>query len=493
MKRVVVQVGALVLSNISALSIGCSLRALDELESATLSECEPALRAQCARAGASCDRVASLLGEPTPVCRWEDVSSEEQCATETFGAWMTTHSPWALDHPNSVAPEVTGACIGESPGTAVSARVELCFEFQAAFLANGGDFPLPDENEPARGVRFRVTDGSGLASQHDADPVTGCKTLELDGLARYEVTVLSQAALADGNQIQLKLDDSQADPFEWTATTSLVPSVLPEARVRYVWPADPLGNGIPHVSTVMAALVRTVGTRALTRGETYRAYFEGSTCRLPCVESDRSGASSVYLPDPRVDKFAISNMVALLATQQRLGGEIGSVGGDLPDCSLAAANASRCANGATHVAGTTGFEMGTEEYGNCAFIHGWSHYVATSVWNRPDEPNCDYKQQNPFGDCYEPGSAAAHCYDGLEPSLLGIGFERDWLTALWALERFDGCAIPFPIIADILTSANPRAWTNASARSALIAAAPPHLSRSAFECLETTLTTRVIH
>jgi hypothetical protein len=118
--------------------------------------------------------------------------------------------------------------------------------------------------------------------------------------------------------------------------------------------------------------------------------------------------------------------------------------------------------------------------------------LRSSIWNRPDERDCQYKQPGHVGDCYDPGSAAAYCYAGAEPSLAGVGFERDWLTALWALERFDGCGIPFAVITDIMADASPLAWINGSARQALIEAAPQHLSRGALDCLQATLTTRII-
>lgn len=93
-------------------------------------------------------------------------------------------------------------------------------------------------------------------------------------------------------------------------------------------------------------------------------------------------------------------------------------------------------------------------------------------------------------DCYEPGSAAAACQADV-PQSLPTGFERDWLTTFWAMERKDGCAIPFATIGDIWASANPVSWGNGDAKAKLLEAAPRLLEGAALDCFAATLSARI--
>lgn len=454
--------------------------------------CDPLHAEQCARDGASCDLVENGAEAPSALCRWSAADSEELCTSQTPGHWIAPDSVFALEHPGSVSPSRRGACLNEPAGATTWTSVELCLDFEHAFLADGGDFPSQGTID-ARGVRFIVTDGAGVETAHYADPITGCKTIALDTFGAHRVRVRSIAAFGDGNEVMVLNDDVEAVNFGWTAAPGLVPAALPELSLNFSWPVTPPGNATPNVSNVMAALVATFTSHALTTDQYYRVYLRGGTCPEPCVALDPKGNRAVFLNGNGSNPFDITRLVAELATFYRLGGAVGGdagVAGDAGDCGLLDPAASSCANGPGHTAGSVEYPMGSEEYGNCAVSNGWAHYVSASVWNRSDQADCTYGGLSSVSDCDAPGSARASCYGEAEQTL-DTGFERDWLSTFWALERLDGCGLPFAVIADIWESANPTAWAHADARSALLAAAPLHTSGAALDCFEATLSSGI--
>ena len=453
--------------------------------------CDALQAEQCAAQGASCDVVASGTGTTSALCRWSAADSEELCTSQTPGRWITERSVFAIDHPGSISPSLDGACVAEPAASSSWTDVELCFEFEHDFLATGGDPPSQGAVD-ARGVRFLVTDDAEFEIGHDADPITGCKTVTLDTFGAYRVRVRSIAKLADGNEVRVLNDDVEAVNFGWTATPRLVPAALQDRSVSYTWPVNPPGNSTPNVSNVMAALATGFSGHALTTQQFYRVYLRGGPCAEPCVALDPKGNRAVYLNGNGADRFEMTRLFAELATIYRIGGAVGDRGGDPADCGLSDPAASSCANGPGHTAGSVEYPMGSEEYGNCAVSNGWAQYVATSVWNHNDRADCTLGGLSPFDGCDDTQSARTSCY-GDAPQALDTGFERDWLSTFWALERLDGCAIPFSVIADIWASANPVAWTNADARSALLAAAPSHASGEALDCFVATLSGGIDH
>jgi hypothetical protein len=423
------------------------------------------------------------------LCRWSAADSEELCTSQTPGHWIAPDSVFALDHPGSVSLSLSGACLNEPAASTSWTSVELCLGFEHAFLADGGDVPSQGTID-ARGVRFVVTDGAGVETAHNADPITGCKTIALDTFGAHKVRVRSIATFADGNEVMVLNDDVEAVNFGWTATPGLVPAALPKLSVNFSWPVTPPGNATPNVSNVMAALVSTFTSHALTTEQYYRVYLRGGSCPEPCVALDPKGNRAVFLNGNGTDRFEMTRLVAELATLYRLGGAVGDAGGDPSDCGLLDPAASSCANGAGHTAGSVEYPMGSEEYGNCAVSNGWAQYVSASVWNRSDEADCTYPGLSIVNDCSDPGSARASCY-GEVAQTLDTGFERDWLSTFWTLERLDGCALPFAVIADIWESANPTGWTDADARGALLAAAALHTSGTALECFVATVSSGI--
>jgi|GEM_PF-4492520 len=374
--------------------------------------------------------------------------------------------------------------------TGLTKTVELCFQFENDFSANGGDFPNGTVYYKGRGVRFKLTDSAGVISYYNADTTTGCASIALTLFGTYTVRVLSKATFADGNTIQVMNDDVNKLLFGWTATTNLVPGTLVTPSVTYTWPAYPGGSYTNNVSTVMSALLRTFLDHAITTSELYRVYVSQGPCPVgaACFDFDASGDPSLFLNNNMQDKFLISHELGHLAAYLRLGGKIGSNGGDLPNSGLSDPAASACANGATHSPGSATFPLGTEEWGNGAFNEAWAQYLSASVWNRRGDADCQYRGL----DCYEPGSAFDACYtDAGLVQTLDTGFERDWLTTFWFIERLDGCGISFSKIVDIWVSALPRDWSHADAKGALLLAAPIHLSGANLTCYQDALNDRI--
>ena len=397
-----------------------------------------------------------------------------------------------------------------------STTVELCFRFgfDVNVDSSGGDFPPAGQVDDlgrsyflARGVRFEIVNAAGTTTQFNADTTTGCETVKLSPFDSYRVVVFSEATFADGNTVKVMDDQQSKNIYSFLAAANLQPLSISSA-LTFLWPADWFGALEDSVPSVMGALVKTMTSHSMTHNEDYHVYMTDDPKIYPCKLStacmhptaDDPPGPAVWLTG-RANKWVISHEIGHLALFLRLGyGVGGSLLGAPPDYGLfyVPGLTSECADGSTHQWGrdVTAYPYGSEETGNAAFEEGFAHYYSASVWNRnqdgpagEDGQDCQY---DGAVDCADPTLAFDYCYTahGLK-HFLPTGFERDWLTTLWQIEREAGCGINFSKIIDIIEQSDPTRWDHGAALLEIAFSVGFHLSGDDYLCFLETLTERI--
>jgi hypothetical protein len=411
----------------------------------------------------------------------------------------------AVDNPNEISSEST-------------VRVELCFRLKHSFRwhSDHSSFSPPYK---AKGIHFRLEDPTGQVKTLVADPETGCRRTKIRPQTSYAVIVESRATLTNDNTVLLMDHHMNENLYEWTAPENLF--VYGPGTIHYEWPTTTNDGNPENISTIMAALTKTLDRRAITEDETYRVYRNSYPPELD-VPTDAQGVCgehggacfsdtinpgfpAVWLqvdtfPENTRDQFSISHEIGhyglylLLDEELGRGNHVGSATGDTRDYSLPVIPGitSTCADGvAGHSAGNADYPMGTEEWGNTAFIEGFAHYYSVTVWNKRNHQSCDYRNLN----CSGQDRAIDYCYTdvGLRHTPT-TGFELDWVKFFWQSEHTDGgCGIAFSTIIDIIKDANPTAWTDNAGPLFLAAMAPTHLSGTDLECIQNKIVDRLVY
>ena len=377
--------------------------------------------------------------------------------------------------------------------------VKLCFRLAPDFVSYTPDAPTR-ESYLARGIRFDLTDSGGVVTTFNANLNTGCKKVELESNESYRVRVYSEANAADGNTIRVMDDSLAQNVFRHTFENSLVINLSlgyleQGSTVEYVWEADKYGSVEDRVPNALATAIYTLRQNAVTSDEEYRLYT--TTTLAPCDEDDACFSATADALGPAVwangglsDRYVVSHELGHLALYLRMGEQIGDDGGHSLEYRLPhiPGITSPCANGASHTPGDDEYEFGSEESGNAAFAEGFAQYYSASVWNDSASTECFYRGL----DCYEPGRAFDACYtDNRVDHVWWTGFERDWLTTLWAIERESGCGVSLESTVDIVVAADPQRWMNNHAKAELLLHAGTELTGAEYSCFLDTISDRI--
>ena len=323
--------------------------------------------------------------------------------------------------------------------------------------------------------------------------------MELESNESYRVRVYSEANADDGNTIRVMDDSLARNVYRHTFDEALVVNLgvghLEQgSTVEYVWEADKNGSIEEQVPNVLATAIFTLRQNSVTSDEEYRIYT--TTTLDPCDDMACFSATAdsvgpaVWATEGVNDRYVVSHELGHLALYLRMGAQIGEVGGHSLDDRLPhiPGITSPCANGAAHTPGDDEYEFGSEESGNTAFSEGFAQYYSASVWNDSSSTECFYRGI----DCYEPGSAFDACYtDNGVDHVWWTGFERDWLTTLWAIERDSGCGVSLESIVDIVVAADPPRWMNNHAKAELLLHAGTELTGAEYSCFLDTISDRI--
>lgn len=397
--------------------------------------------------------------------------------------------------------------------SALSVQINFCFRTEVDFEDSHdtvGDYWVSDGEKTAYGIRFKIirnSDSYEVKYTYASDS-TGCYSVALDNTQTYTVIMYSEAYV-NGNYVRVRNNRNSNTRYHYYAYTSYQPS---SSGTLYVtWPFHPTGYTW-EVSNI-------IGTGAMAQKRKYGG-MSGKEYRIyrNCWESGQEwDCNDLNYPDP---PGAPGNHCGCDGTSPTCNPyvELTPNGRDhkfVMTHEIGHAFAYFCDenqrhpswNGYDFVRGgncdddTDAHHFDSEEWQERGAAEGFAHFYAASVWNDPDEEDCEfyyYKHGevdvNPRNCVAESGTANIYTcmgtfWIGGRDGVSKDGFledgcfnflpspncewdsmcsendestsnEYDWLRFWWNLVHDQGTA--FSTVCEIWDDADPHEWVDES-------------------------------
>lgn len=357
------------------------------------------------------------------------------------------------------------------PSVALAGNYQTCIQVEVDTVDSGYDIPSgPDAglsedhwtscdsgcNVIARGVRFKVTNGS-WSQTFDTDPLTGCADWTHSATSGFTITVYGYATNSEDTFVRIH-DGAYNDASAYPGATysTVLPNITPThggSNTYYV------GDFVPRWTT-FASLAFGIMRYPYSNvdKEVHVAFDQRSNCTSSSLIGTSSlslGRAYAYVADPDADCFNNHSSRKFVATHElghtllRLSTGLNGAEPNFLDTHNedGLANPDSCGTG-----GAGSYTMSSKEWNSMGFKEGFAHFIAARIWNERSQSGA-FTWTNGTQDLERYGGGAGTgtggrlqnecCTSGCTTSWANAGTNEDWLRFYWDFYNNDSVSCPY--------------------------------------------------